>query len=460
MDGLSARLELTLANRLTTAHRRQVLSISLAGSFLAIVGGGLVMLIWRLSQRGDVLIGELDQTRQSERSLTTRVRKGVVERQKAEETLRNTEEKMTALQQLAGGIAHDFNNLLCAISGFNSMAMDDLPPDHPVTDHLQEIRKAAARAAARAEDLTSQLLAFGQRQNLKKAVLDLNELVAEMESVMHRMMGNAIQLRSIRGTDAVRVFADPEQLKKVVLNLALNARDAMPTGGEVRIETSCSGANSAISRLTVSDTGAGIDTVTQAQLFAPFFKGLGKGLGLSMVHGIVKQSGGDISVDSKVGRGTTFTVTFPAVLDTGTKPAKADSDAVMGGVLVVDDEEQVRRLAGEYLRRKGFNVLEAENGAAALEQLHQRGREIALLLTDVIMPGMSGTELMRQARLRQPALRVVLMSGYTENQMNDEDLASASFVQKPFSPGSLHAAVRAALGLDGAEVCMPNRPCS
>ena len=456
MDRLSGRLDIALANRLASEHRRKVTSISLAGTFLAILGGAFVMILRRMSQRRDVLMGELDQTRQSERSLAARLQQGIHERERAEEALRHTEEKMMAIRQLAGGVAHDFNNLLCAISGFNSMAMEDLPPDHPVTGHLQEIRTASQRAS----DLTRQLLAFGQRQHLQAKAVDLDEVVADLESVVRRMMGSRVRLRLIRGSSAVRVLADPEQLRQVILNLARNSIDAMPTGGEVRIEGGWREAKPPMGRLMVADTGVGMNAETQARLFEPFFttKGMGRGtgLGLSTVHGIVKQSGGNIAVHSEVGRGTTFTVTLPGVLEPAAEPAKAHGEAVAGGpkgILVVDDEEQVRRLAGEFLRRRGFNVLEAANGTAALEQLHEHGREIALLLTDVIMPGMSGTELMRQARDRQPALRVVLMSGFTGEPLDDEDLAGAALVQKPFSPGSLHAAVCAALGSNAAEVC-------
>jgi PAS domain S-box-containing protein len=399
----------------------------------------------------------------------------VTERRQAEEALQASEEqlrqaqKMEAVGRLAGGVAHDFNNLLTAISGYSEFLIAQLDSESPLRHDAVEIQKAAERAAA----LTRQLLAFSRRQVLQPKVLDLNDVVADVSRLLRRLIGEDVQLAVHPATDLGQVKADPGQLEQVLVNLAVNARDAMPSGGELVIRTAnlvltspLSGAGGELEAgryvtLTVGDTGAGIDTSTREHLFEPFFttkeQGKGTGLGLATVFGIVKQSGGDILVTSEPGSGAEFTIVLPrvdapaalrAVEGNGNGNGHGNGHASPAGgaetVLLVEDEQVVRRLVRDVLERSGYEVLEAQDGATALELCSGHEGEIDLLLTDVVMPQMSGRELAEQLTGSRPGLRVLYTSGYTDGEIDEDGAldAGVSFVGKPFSPDELARKVR------------------
>src|SRR6202521_299631 len=355
----------------------------------------------------------------------------VTERRALEQPLQQSQ-KMEAVGRLAGGIAHDFNNLLMVISGYSEFLLDRLGPDPRLRGPAQEI----ANATQRATSLTRQLLAFSRKQMLAPKVLDLNEVVAENLKMLTRMIGEDIDLVMVPGPAIGAVRADPGQIDQVIMNLAVNARDAMPRGGKLTIETANVTLDEHFARthapltagdyimLAISDTGVGMDNETQARIFEPFFttKGAkGTGLGLSMVYGIVKQSGGFIFVDSQPQRGTAFRAYFPRV--DGREDAAAAQDSLglpradhgQKTILLVEDETNLRRLARQYLETQGYKILEAEDGAAALQIVAGHEGVIDLLLTDVIMPGMNGRELAGQVTTLLPEVRVLYMSGYTEN---------------------------------------------
>jgi PAS domain S-box-containing protein len=387
------------------------------------------------------------------------------ERRRAEEALRSTEEqlrqaqKMEAIGQLAGGVAHDFNNLLSIILGSAEFLLDDLGPDHASRSDVDEIHIAARRAA----DLTRQLLAFGRRQVLKPKVVDAKAVVSAMESMLRRLIGEHIELET-QLADVRSIRIDPCQLEQVVMNLALNARDAMPRGGRLTVElatvdcveTASTGDRAARApciRLSVSDTGTGMSAETQARIFEPFFTtkelGRGTGLGLSTVFGIVRQSHGEIAVRSSPGAGTTFHLLFPVVDERVTPTPPTPRGPVRGGletILLVEDEEAVRKLVSTVLRRAGYGVLAAADATSAMALETDFVGPIHLLITDVIMPGMNGTQLAKHLRARRPDLRVMFMSGYTDEAIEDGCLdAGVAFLQKPVTPHSLARKVREAL---------------
>ncbi len=396
----------------------------------------------------------------------------ISERLEAEAALRSSEEqlrqaqKMEAVGQLAGGVAHDFNNLLTAIQGHADLVRETLPEDSPVQPDLQEVVKAAERAAS----LTRQLLAFSRRQVLQPRVLDPHHVVAEMERMLGRLIGEQIRLVT-EGVDAGRVRADRSQLEQVLLNLAVNARDAMPTGGVLRIRTEAVEVDAAEAarlappiapgpyvRLQVSDTGSGMSEEVQRRAFEPFFttkeQGKGTGLGLSTVYGIVKQSDGVIDVDSVPGRGSTFTIWLPRV-EEAAAPTDASGPATRprGGetVLVAEDEPAVRALVRKLMERDGYQVLVADDGVTALRIADGHEGPIHLLLTDIIMPHVGGRELAQRLRPHRPEMRVLYMSGYTDEASRQDPIeAEAGFLQKPFTPEGLTLAVRAALGRPAA----------
>lgn len=392
----------------------------------------------------------------------TRSKESEAALERSEEQLRHAQ-RLESVGRLAGGVAHDFNNLLTVIGGYTQLAYARLEHDHPVTEMLNMVSDATERAAA----LTRQLLAFSRKQTLKPEVVDLNEAVAKIESILQRLIGEDITIETRLDPHLGAVLADPGQIEQVLLNLAVNARDAMPDGGLLRIET----ANTSLDRapqdpasaplegrgvvLSVSDTGCGMDAGTKAQIFEPFFttkeQGKGTGLGLATVYGIVMQSGGAIDVDSTPGAGTTFRLYFPRIAE----PMRADSQttderSVSRGhecVLVVEDDAAVRGLARETLRAHGYSVVEAGNPEQALCILADRDDPIDLVLSDVVMPGMSGFELADGLRSTYAGLRVLLMSGYSTDAIASGGNLNTSVrrIDKPFRPGELLRCVREVL---------------
>ncbi len=387
----------------------------------------------------------------------------VTERRALEQQLYHSQ-KMEAVGRLAGGIAHDFNNLLMVISGYSELLLSQLETQPALRAQAQQVSTAAARAAA----LTKQLLAFSRKQMLVPKVLDLNAVITENLKMLARLIGEDIHLVMVPGADLSDVKADVGQIEQVIMNLAVNARDAMPTGGKLTIETANVFLDEAYARshaplepgvyvmLKISDTGAGIDPQTLSHIFDPFFttKGTkGTGLGLSTVYGIVKQSGGYIWVDSEQGKGASFTIYLPRVLETGepavasTRVAALPSRKNAETILLVEDESNLRYLARHYLEKHGYTVIEAADGAMALQIAVAREGEIHLLLTDVIMPGMNGRELAGRISEIRPSTRVLYMSGYTENVIGHNGMldAGVNFLQKPFNLNELSEKVRAVL---------------
>ena len=384
----------------------------------------------------------------------------VTEKKHLEEQLRQSQ-KMEAVGRLAGGVAHDFNNLLTAILGYGELLSGRLGEDKRSRRELDEIRKAGRRAAS----LTKQLLAFSRKQVLQPKVLDLNAVVTEIERMLHRLIGEDVELKTVLAPDLVHVKADPGQLEQVIVNLAVNSRDAMPEGGRLTLKTRNVRPAEASARdvgeapggyvmLSVADTGCGMDSETRARLFEPFFTtkepGKGTGLGLATVYGIVQQSGGHVSVHSEPGRGSTFEIYLPMADGASARAGvEAADEAPRTGsetVLLVEDDEAVRELTQEVLESGGYRVLVAQDGREALA-LCQDTNRIDALLTDVVMPGMSGLAVVRAVRELRPAIKVICMSGYTEHAiLNDGLLATASaFIQKPFVPDALMRTLRSVL---------------
>ena len=378
----------------------------------------------------------------------------VTQRKQLADELRQAQ-KMEAVGQLAGGIAHDFNNLLTIITGRGHLLLGRLQADDPARRSVELIQKTADRAAA----LTRQLLAFSRKQVLERRILDLNALVEDTSAMLRRLIGEDVDLQLTLGARVGRVNADPGQLEQVLMNLAVNARDAMPRGGALgiqtdsaRIEAAAPGRPDALppgpyAVLRVMDTGLGMDAATQARIFEPFFTtkepGKGTGLGLSMVHGVVRQHGGAIHVRSVVDGGTTFEMYLPQV----ERPVEADDEddtASRGAIgretiLLVEDEDDVRALAREVLERQGYEVIEAADGAQALGMCETASDRVDLILTDVVMPRMSGRELVDRVRATRPDMRVLYMSGYTEDAILRHGVRDAStlLLGKPFAPADL-----------------------
>lgn len=388
------------------------------------------------------------------------------ERQRAEEALRQSEkqfrqaQKMEAVGRLAGGIAHDFNNLLTVIMGYSQVLSTELGPQHPLRSKIEETQKAGERAAL----LIRQLLTFSRKQSLDPKVLSLNQTVANLESLLRRLIGEDVHLITKLDPANGRLRGDQAQLEQVLVNLVVNARDAMPKGGILTIETAQVELTrsplyhlnplppGSYMKLTVSDTGCGMDRQIQSHIFEPFFttkeEGKGSGLGLSTVFGIVTQCGGGIDVASRVGHGTRFDLYFPSVDSDilATTPAQTQGQPKRGTetILVVEDDPSVRTLVRDELRKLGYRVVEAKNGVEACLLATQQAGALDLLLTDVVMPGMGGRELAQHLSVIKPDLRVLFTSGYTDDvgimAGQDEDLSS--FLQKPFTPEVLAHAVR------------------
>jgi signal transduction histidine kinase/ActR/RegA family two-component response regulator len=382
------------------------------------------------------------------------------QKQQLEEQLRQAQ-KMEAVGRLAGGVAHDFNNLLTIIKGHGDLMLDKLQPSDPLQRNATQIEKAADRAAA----LTRQLLAFSRMQVLEPKVLDLNALVSEMCSLLKRLVREDISFTFRAGESLGRVKADPGQLEQVIMNLTVNACDAMPTGGKLTVETRNVKVDEAFAktraplmmgeyvRLSVEDTGHGMDAATKARIFEPFFTtkemGKGTGLGLATVYGVVKQSGGCIWVESEPGQGTQFEVYLPVVNEVeecSTQEGRAKGVAHHSeSVLIVEDEEAVRELAAEFMKSAGYKVLTARDGQEAVDVAKSSG-PIRVLVTDIVMPNMRGPELAKRLKASRKDLRIVYMSGYLDfNKASDEFVEGSYFLQKPFSRDTLVCKVDEAL---------------
>ena len=389
----------------------------------------------------------------------------LVQRERAEAALRHTEEqlrqsqKLEAIGRLAGSIAHDFNNLLSVIHGYSVITLDELSAVDPLRADIEQI----ALAAQRATDLTRQLLAFSRQQVLQPKVVDLNEIIAGMVKMLRRIIGEHVRLDVLPAARATTVFVDPGQIEQVLLNLIVNARDAMPEGGVITIETARATLEPADAEqfalqagvyvvLRVRDTGTGMDHDTLERVFEPFFttkpKGKGTGLGLSTAFGIVKQSGGAITVRSAPGQGATFEIYLPRSRARATPseqpPTTPPEHRGEETILLVEDDPAVRTLASTLLRRHGYHVLEAENGGDALLICEQHHEPIHLLLTDVVMPRMTGQQLWQRLTRLRPQMRVLFMSGYSPDSgvPAREQPASDAFLYKPFVPADLLAIVR------------------
>ncbi|OQW61444.1 MAG: hypothetical protein BVN28_07200 [Nitrospira sp. ST-bin4] len=402
-----------------------------------------------------------------------------MERKRAEDALRQSElqlrqaQKLEAVGRLAGGLAHDFNNILTVIMGHSQVLLNDLPPDHPERGKIEEMRKAGDRAAA----LIKQLLTFSRKQPAEPKVLDLNPVIGNFETMLRRLIGEDIELVLRASREPLRVKTDPAQLEQIVMNLVVNARDAMPKGGTLIIETASVEIDrtpvyhlrplppGAYVKLSVSDTGCGISPDVQAHIFEPFFttkeEGKGTGLGLSTVFGIVTQSGGGLDVSSAIGQGTRFDIYLPKIIE--------EADRVVGTevtpssttghetILLVEDDTGVRSLIRDELRKLGYRVFEAKHGLeACLVGTQQIGR-LQLLLTDVVMPGMNGPELAQHLRVIKPELKILFISGYTDDVGLGAGDPACGYLQKPFTPEALARAIRELLDWNPASTVVSSQ---
>jgi len=423
-----------------------------------------------LRRARDELEGRVTERTQELLRLTETLRADITERRQSEEALRVSEaqlvqaQKMEAVGQLAGGIAHDFNNLLTVMGGRSALLLQRGGFSDAVRTDVELIGKTADRAAA----LTRQLLAFSRKQVLEPRPVEPNALVGGVVPMLRRLIGEHIELVIVAGRDVGHVLADPGQVEQVIMNLVVNARDAMPDGGMVKIETAGRDLPEAARHaqghvppgqyvtLSVQDAGSGMDTATLARIFEPFFTtkepGKGTGLGLSTVHGIVHQSGGYIGVDSAPGRGTTFTIYLPRIAAGAASPdaaPPAPSGATRGTetVLLVEDEEEVRRLASEILKGCGYTVLETGDPLEALTMAERRSGAVDLLVTDMVMPAMGGSELAERLKITCRGMRVLYISGYTDEMITPAGTSGSgrAFLHKPFTPHDLTRKVREVL---------------
>jgi len=397
------------------------------------------------------------------------------ERKKTEATLSRTEEqlrqvqKMEAVGRLAGGVAHDFNNILSVIIGYSEILLEKTLSDDPKRRLLGQIIKAGNRAA----DLTRQLLTFSRQEVVELKSIDLNQIITDMDKMIRRVVGEDVELTTIPKEGLGRIKADMSHLEQVIMNLVVNARDAMPNGGSLVIETGNVELDSSHSQddvevqagahvmLAISDTGIGMDPATRAKIFEPFFttkeRGHGTGLGLSTVYGIVKQAGGTIWVYSEIAKGTSFKVYFPRFLgEEELSIGHSATATAVGGVetvLLVEDDLQLRSMVRDILAGKGYTVLESKSPADALLISEKYDRAIQLLLTDVIMPKMNGRDLSIKILAQRPETRVLYMSGYTDNVVIQSNIMDAALLlQKPFTPGSLARKVREVLDANGTKL--------
>jgi len=368
-------------------------------------------------------------------------------------------QKMEAVGRLAGGVAGDFNNVLTVITGYAELMRGEIPSSNPSRPYLDEIIYAGERAAA----LTRHLLAFSRGSNDQARVLDLNTVVTGMKPMLQRLLGQNIELILLTSHGLGKVKAEPDQIEQVVVNLANNARDAMPQGGKLVIETANvdvgiggGSANKNVGvtagsyvMLAVSDTGIGMDPETRSRLFEPFFTtkppGKGSGLGLATVYGAIKQADGQVTVYTQPNCGTIFEIYLPRITEKTAEPARKALARGSETILLVDDEEGVRRLIFAVLQANGYDVLEANNGTLALAAYEKNGHKIDLVLTDVVMPQMNGFELGKQLTERNPALKILYMSGYRDNSAVLAGELPPAFLHKPFTPDTLLAKVREVL---------------
>jgi len=441
-------------------------SLTMMNGFLKrALAGKPQLFLWRFGRgkQDDRVEAELSLSRvEGTSSDLLAIVRDLSERERLEQEVRQLQ-KMEAVGRLAGGVAHDFNNLLTGVFGNLALAQNQLNPDHPLSERLTEIEGIALRAA----DLTRQLLAFSRKQVIDPRMLDLNELILGMHKMLSRIIGEDVTLRTMADAAPATIKADPGQVEQIVVNLAVNARDAMTAGGELNIATTNATLDQAYCadhpdaqpgdhvRLSIRDTGVGMDEQTLRRIFEPFFTTKGEhegtGLGLSTVYGIVKQHGGSIEVQSEVGRGATFDVYFrcsTAPVESVASPT-ADKELLTGveTILLVEDEPSVRNIANEILRRSGFTVLQASGGAEALAIAEAYGQPIDLLLTDVVMPSMNGRELAQEMLGRFPAIKVLFTSGYTQDVLGRHGVLEPDvhLLAKPYNPQKLTAAVRFAL---------------
>lgn len=465
---LGQSVEILMPERFRRRHREHHL-FYLAAPKARAMGSGLELFGRRQDGSEFPIEISLSPLETEDGTLVSSAIRDITERKKAADHLQQTEaqlrqaQKMEAIGVLAGGIAHDFNNMLSVILSFTSLILDELKPDDSLRADLEEVSRAGRRAA----ELTGQLLAFSRKQLLQLQVLDLSQAVRGMENMLRRLLSEAIELSLITPRSLGRVLADPSQVEQIIMNLAVNARDAMRAGGKLTIETADVELDAEYARLhhgvtpgayvmiAITDTGIGMDAATRERIFEPFFTtkevGRGTGLGLSTVYGIVNQSHGHIWVYSEPGRGTTFKVYFPRV-EQAAKVAISmlpEPVTLRGSetVLLVEDEEQVRVTTRTILQRHGYHVLEAQNGGEALLICEQFAAKIHLLLTDVVMPRMSGRQVADRLRVSRPDMRVLYVSGYTENSAVHHGVLDAgiAFLAKPITPNALLRKVREVL---------------
>ncbi|HVY47407.1 MAG TPA: PAS domain S-box protein [Minicystis sp.] len=417
--------------------------------------------VWRVRKRGGDTI-QVEITKHSialdGRLCRIAVGKDITERLRLEEQLRQSQ-KMEAIGRLAGGVAHDFNNVLSVILSYAEVLLEDIEPGQSMRADVEEIQSAGRRAA----DLTRQLLMFSRQQVLEPRVLDLTDVLKSMSKMLERLVGADVEIVSVTREPLGSVRADPSSVEQVIMNLVVNARDAMPTGGKLTLETHDVVLDEGYARahvgakpgphvmLAVTDTGSGMDAATLGRIFEPFFttKGIGKGtgLGLSTVFGIVQQSGGSIFVYSEPRVGTTFKIYLPRVDDAADEVPEVEAVAARGGsetILLVEDDEQVRVVARSILEKHGYRVLEARNAAEALSHAEHHPGPIHLLLSDVVMPQMSGPALAKRLAATRPDMKVLCMSGYTDDSIVRHGVIEAelAFLQKPFTPEALTKRVR------------------
>jgi signal transduction histidine kinase len=428
--------------------------------------------------RGD--LGVTITPRSDSDIIALNLQQAIVDRIEMEEELRHSEEhqqaqKMEAIGRLAGGIAHDFNNLLTAINGHATLLSERLGSDHDGQEELAEVRRSAERAAS----LTRQLLAYSSKQVLHPRLVDLNVAVQDVSRMLRRMIREDVELQHVLGENVGPVRIDPTQLEQVILNLVLNARDAMPNGGRITLRTCTTHIRPTVEGrqqllapgpyvvLRVEDTGVGMDEATRERIFEPFFTTRrgngGTGLGLATVYGIVRQSAGDVHVESEPGRGTSFEILLPCIPggkadEVGSaSTAPHSEDRGTETALVVEDEDAVRRMVVKVLKQRGYTVLEATNGTDALALTAARKERIDVLLTDVVMPRMGGRELAEAMLEQRPELRVIYMSGYSEDAVLHRDVFSPGilFIEKPFTPQALADKMRQVLDAPAArpQVC-------
>ncbi len=392
----------------------------------------------------------------------------ITERKKMEEQ-RRLSQRMEAIGKLSGGVAHDFNNLLAVILGYSDVLLDAFPPDHPAIRKIEMIRKAGASAV----DLTRQLLAFSRQQMLQPRVLHLKEIIEQTQALLRRLIGENIEFKISLDPSLGRVKADPGQIEQVLLNLVINARDAMPQGGRLTIEAcnvemddSYKGEHQVVIPgryvvLGIQDTGCGMDRDTQARIFEPFYTtkelGKGTGLGLATVYGIVKQSGGYIWVYSELNQGTLFKVYLPRVDESAQPAIQKEPEAVVREscetILLAEDSVSLREMAREYLENVGYVVLEAASGAEALQKAKEFDGPIHLLLTDVVMPEMSGPELARHMTALRPEIKIIFTSGYTNDAIARQGVLdpAVAFIQKPYRPKALARKIQEVLAVSATE---------